>query len=109
MTDNDTLLNYVAQRNTTGLEDAATNALSFILSRSTSVRQALSDFLGDDRGPMPIAKVQPWVDAYGAEPDLSCLDEDGNRVALIESKFWAGLTHNQRRWRLTRTHFDEPS
>ena len=39
MTDNDSLLNYVAQRNTTGLEDAATNALSFILSRSASAME----------------------------------------------------------------------
>ena len=77
MTDNDTLLNYVAQSNTTGLEDAATNALSFILSRSTSVRQALSDFLE-----LSVARAEPWRDAYEAEPDLSCFDEDGNRGGI---------------------------
>ena len=96
MTDNDSLLNYVAQRNTTGLEDAATNALSFILSRSASAMETLSDFLGGDRGPLPIATANPWgVDAHGAVPDLACFDGDGTVVALIESKFWAELTAHQ--------------
>ena len=37
-----------------------------------------------------------WVtDEHGAIPDLACLDGDGNLVALIESKFWAPLTHHQ--------------
>lgn len=91
-----TLLSFVAQRHTIGLEDAATDALFFILSRSTSARKALSEFLGDEQGPLPVAKVQPWAtDAHGAIPDLACLDKDGNTVALIESKFWAPLTPNQ--------------
>ena len=96
MADNDSLLGFIAQRHTIGLEDVATDALFFILSRSTSARDALSDFLGDDRGPLPIAKAEPWAaDAHGAVPDLACRDEDDNLVALIESKFWAPLTHNQ--------------
>ena len=96
MADNDTLLSFIAQRHTVGLEDVATDALFFILRHSTSAREALSDFLGDDCGPLSIAKAQPWAaDAYGAVPDLACHDEDDNLVALIESKFWAPLTHNQ--------------
>lgn len=96
MTDNDSLLNYVVQRSTTGLEDAATNALSFILSRSASAMETLADFLGDDSGPLPIATVSPWgADAHGALPDLACFNGDGDVVALIESKFWAELTPHQ--------------
>ena len=96
MADNDSLLGFIAQRHTIGLEDVATDALCFILSRSTSARQALSDFLKDDGGPLPIAKAQTWAtDAFGAVPDLACYDENDNLVALIESKFWAALTHNQ--------------
>ena len=96
MTDNDSLLSYVVQRNTTGLEDAATNALAFILSRSASAMRTLSEFLGDDSGPLPIATASPWgADAHGAVPDLACFDEDSDVVALIESKFWAGLTAHQ--------------
>ena len=96
MSQESTLLSFVAQRHTQGLEDVATDALFFILSRSPSAKQALSEFLGDERGPMPIAKALPWAaDEHGAVPDLACLDEDGNLVALIESKFWASLTHHQ--------------
>ena len=96
MADNDSLLNYVAQRSTTGLEDAATNALSFILSRSGSAMETLSDFLGDANSPLPIATAHAWgADAHGATPDLACFDADGAVVALIESKFWAGLTAHQ--------------
>ena len=96
MADNNSLLSFIAQRHTIGLEDVATDALFFILRHSTFAREALSDFLGDDRGPLPIAKAQPWAaDAHGAVPDLACFDEDDNLVALIESKFWAPLTRNQ--------------
>ena len=91
-----TLLSFIAQRHTLGLEDVVTDALFFILSRSTSSKEALSEFLGDEHGPIPIARVQPWAtDAHGAIPDPACLDEDGIPVALIESKFWAPLTYNQ--------------
>ena len=91
-----TLLSFIAQRHTIGLEDVATDALFFILSRSSSAREALSEFLGDEHGPIPIAEAQPWtIDAHGAIPDLACMDEDDNLVALIESKFWAPLTSNQ--------------
>lgn len=80
-----TLLSFVAQRHTQGLEDVATDALFFILSRSSSAKEALSEFLSDEHGPMPIAKALPWAaDEHGAVPDLACLDEDGNLVALIE-------------------------
>ena len=96
MSQESTMLAYIAQRHIVGLEDVATNALFFILSRSASARKALSELLGDERGPLPIAKAQPWAaDEHGAIPDLACLDEDGHLVALIESKFWASLTHHQ--------------
>ena len=96
MPDSDTLLSFIAQRHTFGLEDVATDALSFILSRSSAAREALSEFLGDEHCPLPIAKAQTWLtDAHGAIPDLALLNEDGNTVALIESKFWATLTHHQ--------------
>ena len=96
MTDNHTLLSFVAQRHTIGLEDVATDALFFILSHSASAKRALSDFLGEKDHPLPIAKAQPWAaDAHGAVPDLACLDKNDKVVALVESKFWAPLTRNQ--------------
>ena len=91
-----TLLSFIAQRHTIGLEDVATDALYFILSRSNSTIEALSELLGDEHGPLPIAKAQPWTtDVHGAIPDMACYDESDNLVALVESKFWAPLTHHQ--------------
>ena len=96
MVDEGSLLSFIARRHTVGREDVATDALSFILSRSNSAKRALSDLLGDDRGPLQVAAARPWgADALGAVPDLACYDEDDNLVALIESKFWASLTHHQ--------------
>ena len=96
MADKNTLLSFIARRHTIGLEDVATNALSFILSRSDSARQALAEFLGGDSGPLTVAEAKSWgVDAFGAKPDLACFDEDGAPVALVESKFWAPLTQHQ--------------
>ena len=96
MSDEGSLLSFIARRHTVGREDVATNALYFILSRSNSAKRALSDLLGDDRGPLQIDSARPWgADALGAIPDLACFDEDDNLVALIESKFWAALTHHQ--------------
>ena len=90
------LLSFVAQWYTSDLEDVATDALAFVLSRSDSARGALSELLADDRGALPIAKVQSWGQvANGAVPDLACWDENCNLVAFIESKFWAQLTRHQ--------------
>ena len=90
------LLSLIAQNDARGLEDAATDALRFILSRSASARQALSEILATDCGQVTIAKVQTWAGvAHGAVPDLACHDSSGNLVAFIESKFWASLTPHQ--------------
>ena len=96
-TDNDSLLSFIALRHTQGLEDVATDALSFILTRSDSARGALSDFLGDGGGPLPIktVKTQAFLEESYAYPDMALEDSDGNLSAYIEAKFWAPLTHHQ--------------
>ena len=55
MTDNHTLLSFIAQRHSIGLEDVATDALFFILSHSAPARQALSDLLGYQGDPLPMS------------------------------------------------------
>ena len=96
MDHDDTLLSFVARHHTSALEDVATNALLYILSRSASARSALSEFLGDERGPLPIAEAKSWpAVAHGAEPDLACYNGDGEIVAFVEAKFWARLTTHQ--------------
>ena len=89
------LLSLIARGYAAGREDAATEALCFIVSRSDSARAALAKFLGFDGDPLPIASFSTQLLVHGAFPDMACLDEDGNRVAFIESKFWASLTKRQ--------------
>ena len=97
MTNRDSLLGAVAKRQANSLEDAATDALSFILSHRASARSALSEFLKDDAGqPLPVATVKSQTAIEdGAIADLACRDEHGNLVAFIESIFWGTPTHHQ--------------
>lgn len=97
ISDNDSLLSYIAVRHTVGLEDVATDALSFILNRSDSAKAAISEFLGDADAPLSIAKAetQSFLVASGTYPDMALHDSDDNLLAYVESKFWAPLTHNQ--------------
>jgi len=92
-------LSHIARHHTFGHEDVATTALAFILGRSEAARCAFADFLSDGADAPPlIAKVQAQSalpNGAGAAPDLACLDEDGNLLAFVESKFWAELTPAQ--------------
>ena len=89
------LLSLIARGYAAGREDAATEALCFILSRSDSARDALAEFLGDNGDSLPIASFSTQRLVHGAFPDMACFDDDDNHVAFVESKFWASLTSNQ--------------
>ena len=97
MTDKEGLLGAVAKRHADSLEDAARDALRFVLSQRASARDALSEFLNDDAGrPLAIANVISRASIEsGAVADLACRDEHDNVVAFVESTFWAPLTDNQ--------------
>ena len=89
------LLSLIARGYAAGREDAATEALCFILSRSDSARAALCEFLGYSGDSLPIASFRTQVFVAGAYPDMACFDNDDRCVAFVESKFWASLTSNQ--------------
>lgn len=89
------LLSLIARGYAAGREDAATEALCFILSRSDSARDEFAKFVGDSGKPLPIDSFRTQELVNGAFPDMACFDDDGNHVAFVESKFWASLTSNQ--------------
>ena len=97
MDDWESLLGAVARRQADGLEDAAMDALSFILSRRASARRALSEFLQVGAGqPSPVTSVKSQAAIeHGAIAELACSDEHGNLVVFIESIFWGTPTHHQ--------------
>ena len=61
MTYDSTLLGFTAQRHTIGLEDVATDALCFILSRSDASLRALSDSRGMNPARCPLRKHSPGL------------------------------------------------
>ena len=95
MADAQSLLSLIARGYAAGREDAATEALCYILSRSDSARAALCEFLGTSGDSLPIARFGTQFFTAGAFPDMVCFDNDDKRVAFVESKFWAALTYHQ--------------
>ena len=97
ISDGDSLLSFVVLKHTQGPEDAATDALCFMLSHRPSAMNALSEFLGDTGKPLPITKAttQTFLEVSYSYPDMGLWDSDDNLLAFVEAKFWAGLTHNQ--------------
>ncbi len=94
MSDHDTLLAYLVPKLTGGVEDAATEALAYILNKSASCRESLAELIGIDVG--DLGRVETQVIAPDqSRPDLVWFDGDNERRVIVEAKFWAGLTENQ--------------
>ena len=92
MTTEYTLLSFfIRRRHIKFPENAATDALGFILNQSEATRKGFSKIL-QERIPnvSPIASVQNQLtEADSGTPDVTCFNEDGNLTALIEAKFLA--------------------
>ena len=97
MSNNTTIFAHIVPWLTDQIEDAAVEALGFILSNSAAARKALVDTLKEgDIEVGPIDRVETWeTGSEGEIPDLVCFDENGEKQVLIEAKFWADLTKNQ--------------
>lgn len=99
MTTEHTLLSFITRRYVSAREDAATDALGFVLNRSKAATKGLSDILHENVLCLPeIVKVKNQVaDLDGGIPDLAGFDaEEGvPPPVLIEAKFLAPLTRHQ--------------
>ena len=96
MSDDATLMAHLIPRITNQVEDAATDALGYILNRSASSREALTDLLREGGFKMPaIARVATQVAEDGMRPDMAGYDEAGVKRLVVESKFWAPLLVGQ--------------
>ena len=92
---NDSLFAHLAIRFTDGVENIATEALLFILSRSERALQAVHDLIPKGYGvPCPAsADTQVYQDQTFL--DLILYDSIAQPRIVLENKFWAGLTANQ--------------
>ena len=97
MANSDTLMAYLIPRLTVQVENAATDALGYILNRSTRSMQALNDLLREGGfGIEPITRVETQVTYEdGSRPDMAGYDKNNVKRLLVEAKFWAALLDEQ--------------
>ena len=97
MSEDDTLLAHLIPLITQNVEDAATNALAYLLNRCGSCRDALTSFVTDDEFLVdPLARVRTQaVRDDQSRLDLVGFDSGESERLIIESKFWAPLLDGQ--------------
>ncbi len=91
MTHDATLMAHLVPRLTRQVENAATDALGYILNKSPETMQVLNNLLqapGFDIE--PIARVETQVTYEdGSRPDMAGYDKSNVKRMLVEAKFWA--------------------
>ncbi len=97
MADNSTLMAYLVPKLTSQVENAATDALAYILNRSARSMQALNDLLREGgSGIEPITRVETQVTYRdGSRPDMAGYDAGNVIRLLVETKFWHALGEGQ--------------
>ena len=97
MADNATLMAHLVPRLTRQVENAATDALGYILNKSTGSMQALNNLLREGGFDVePIARVETQVTYEdGSRPDMAGYDKNNVKRMLVEAKFWAALLEDQ--------------
>jgi len=94
---NESLFGHLASRLSSHPENIATEALNYILNRSSVAGHAFVKYVsqsGMDLSNTLLFRTQE-VGGDQAIPDLVGIDAEGRQVLLVEAKFWAGLTDNQ--------------
>ena len=92
-----TLMAYLVPRLTNRREDTATDALAFILNKSSGCRDALVLLLRDSSFQLESLTHFETQATYEdrSRPDMAGYDQEGRKRLLVESKFWASLLQGQ--------------
>ncbi|MFW6031300.1 MAG: hypothetical protein ACOC9T_01800 [Myxococcota bacterium] len=91
-----TVLAHLTMKLTPQRENAATEALAFVLNRSATARKAVHETLRSMGMASEVMRVTTQhIAGEESRPDLALLASDGSIVGFIEVKFWAGLTDAQ--------------
>src|SRR5436190_207432 len=93
----DTLFGHLALSFASHPENLATEGLHFVLNRSPEARRLFLRFLSQAGCALPgdLAFETQAAGDDGAIPDLVGRDADRAEAAIVEAKFWAGLTERQ--------------
>lgn len=97
MAEKTSLLAHLVPRLTRQVENAATDALGYILNNSDSAMRALNNLLNEVTPNIePVIRVETQVTYEdGSRPDMAGYDADGVKRLLVEAKFWATLLEGQ--------------
>lgn len=95
MTDRTTLLADLVPKDRG--EDAATEALAFILNKDEACLDALNKLLWDKGSDLELIKkvVTQRPEKASSRPDMTGYDRTGGKRLFVEAKFWAELGQNQ--------------
>ena len=100
MPDDSSLMAHLVPRLTSQVENAATDALAYILNRSEGSMKALNDLLREGGFAIePIVRLgtQPTYEDR-SRPDMAGYDKKSMIRLLVEVKFWAALLEGQASW-----------
>ena len=109
MADDDTLLGHLVTKLTGDLEDAATDALAYILSKSDDALGAFNELLrhgGFEIEPITRVRTQVSYEEGDSRPDMTGYDKKDAERLLVESKFGAPLLEGQASHYIK--HLDKP-
>ena len=98
MAENDTLLAHLAYRIAGGEENAAVEALAYILNRSESARAAFNDLVSGVAGVQMEECTQfrtQVIAEDNSRPDFVGYDAAREKRVIGEAKFWAALGKGQ--------------
>ncbi len=97
MADESSLMAHLVPRLTPQVENAATEALAYILKRSDETMQALNDLLREGNFPIePVVRVSTQVTfPDGSIPDMAGYDKSNRLRLVVEAKFWHSLSEDQ--------------
>ena len=87
------LLAHIASHFISEYENVANSSVAYLLNNYSSARKALGCTVGIET--IPKYYITELSTEANGRPDVTGLDDSGNKKIIIEGKFWANLTDNQ--------------
>ncbi|VAW65113.1 hypothetical protein MNBD_GAMMA08-2505 [hydrothermal vent metagenome] len=87
------LLSHIAGNFISEYENVANSSIAYLLNEYPASQTTLKQLIEVEE--VPSYYVTELSTESNGRPDITGLDNDGNKVVIIEGKFWANLTENQ--------------
>ena len=87
------ILSHIAGNFISEYENVANSSIAYLLNEYSASRTALKKLIEIEE--VPSYYITELSTKTNGRPDITALDNDGNKAVIIEGKFWANLTKNQ--------------